>query len=150
LTFAINCGRGKEVLKLARPVRSKRRSLGRVRSPRCNGDEAANNRVLDPRLPVLRNRPNLDRAAEASRRNSRGQLDRRVEVFSFKNELSTNGSPCVDEGSFFRHRLVVLYAHRGCVVGKSERESRRDAGRLVYRLVPGVDPLLFFLRERFF
>ena len=52
-----------------------------------------------------------------------------------------------DERPVGRQRLAVLHAHRRRRLGRLQLEARGDAGRLVDRLVVGVDGLLLVLGE---
>src|SRR5262245_39953115 len=51
-------------------------------------------------LPVLLGWANLDRAAETRRRDPSSHLDRSIDVFGFEYEISSDGAPSIDEGSF--------------------------------------------------
>src|SRR5262245_28603509 len=83
---------------------------------------------IGPALPLLRDRPDPNCAAQASRRNSRGYPNGRVEILRFEREVPADSSAYVDEGALCCERLAVLHAHGGCVLRKSERQARRNAG----------------------
>src|SRR5262245_31886021 len=51
-------------------------------------------------LPVLLSWAYLNRAAKTSRRNPRSNLDRGIDVLGLEDEVSSNGAPNIDVGSF--------------------------------------------------
>src|SRR5262245_20116870 len=51
-------------------------------------------------LPVLLGWAYLNRAAKTSRRNPSSNLDRGIDVLGLKDEVSSNGAPNIDVGSF--------------------------------------------------
>src|SRR5262245_10308759 len=51
-------------------------------------------------LPVLLGWAYLNRAAKTSRRNPRSNLDRGIDVLGLEDEVSSNGAPNIDVGSF--------------------------------------------------
>ena len=53
-------------------------------------------------LPVFLGWAYLDRAAKTSRRDPRSNLDRSIDVFILEDEVSSDGAPNIDEGSFRR------------------------------------------------
>src|SRR5262245_30911959 len=70
-------------------------------------------------------------APKTLRRDPCSNLDRGIDVFGLEDEVSPDGAPNIDEGSFRRQRLAVLHAHGGCFLGKAKRGSWRDARRLI-------------------
>src|SRR5918996_2983681 len=96
---------------------------------------------------LLHDRAHLDGATHASRRDARGDLDRGVEVVGLEDEVAAQGLLDGDERPVGRQRLAVLNPHGGCRLGSLQPEARGDAGRLVDRLVVGVDRLLLVLRQ---
>ena len=92
-------------------------------------------------------RTDLDRAAHAGRGDARGHLDRRVEVVGLEDEAAAEGLLDLDERAVGGQRLAVLDPHGGRVLGQAHRHAGGDAGRLVDRLVVGVDLLLLLLGQ---
>ena len=60
----------------------------------------------------LHDRPHLDRAAHAGRRDPRGQLDRGVEVVGLEEQVAADGLLELDERPVGGQRLAVLHADR--------------------------------------
>src|SRR5262245_30118775 len=99
-------------------------------------------------LPVLLDRPNLNRTTQTSRGNSRSQLYGGVEVFRFKRVVPADAPSHVNEGTVRYERLPILHSHGRGVFRKPKRGARRDPGRVVDLVVLGVDPLLFVFGKR--
>ena len=71
--------------------------------------------------------PHLDGAAEARRRDPRGELDRGVEVVGLEQEVAADGFLDLDERAVGGERLAILHANGGRRLGESQP-------------IPGVTP----------
>jgi hypothetical protein len=98
-------------------------------------------------LPIRFDRSYVDRAAETRGRDARGHLDRSVEVIGLEDVVTGGGSHGVDERTLGGERLAVVYPDGGGLLGKSERKTGGNTGRVVDRCVLGDERLPVVLRQ---
>ncbi|CAA9213425.1 MAG: hypothetical protein AVDCRST_MAG20-242 [uncultured Acidimicrobiales bacterium] len=101
-----------------------------------------------PVLPVGGDRPDLDGAAVAGRRDPGGEVDGDLGIVGLEHEVPPDRPLRPVDRARRGDGAALLDPDRGRLVGQAEREAGREPRRLVHRGVVGVDPPLLVLGQR--